>query len=367
MEKIRVLVVDDSAFMRRIISEMILSQPDMEVAGTARDGAEGLEKAASLHPDVVTLDVEMPRMDGLTALSRLMEENPRPVVMVSSLTQANAEATVRALAMGAVDFVPKPSGAISLDMHRQREELLCKVRAAARVPRDRLLRFARGGPGRGRPHATLAGVTRAAADVPPAAGRKYPGGLTRVVVIGSSTGGPSALMEVVPRLSADFPAGLLLVQHMPAGFTRSLAQHLDQMSALPVREAAPGDVLCDGSCLVAPGGYHLILHRDATVSLDDGPPQHGVRPAVDVTLESVADTWGPGAVVAILTGMGFDGARGALKIKRSGGQVLAQDEASCVVYGMPRAVVEIGAADRVVPLGEIADTLSRLVAQPVCR
>ncbi len=347
------LVVDDSAFMRRVISDLLSGEPDLEVVGTARDGQEGLEKAQALAPDVITLDVEMPRMSGLEMLERLMAVNPLPVVMVSSLTRPNADVTVRALQLGAVDFVPKPSGTISLDMHKVREELCRKVRAAARAPRSALVRCA---PARRQP----------AGPAPYGHKPGRPGGparsLSRVVVIGASTGGPSALMEVIPRLPADFPGGLLVVQHMPALFTRYLAEHLDAASALAVREAREGDELRDGLCLVAPGGRHLVLAADGRVALDDSPPQHGVRPAVDVTLESVARSWDGDVLVAILTGMGMDGARGTRAVKARGARVVAQDEATCVVYGMPRAVVEMGLADHVVPLQEIAGVLCRLAA-----
>lgn len=355
MDPIRVLVVDDSAFMRKVIGDFLKAEPGIEVVGTARDGVEALEKVAALAPDVVTLDVEMPRLNGLETLERLMAEHPVPVVMVSSLTQPNADVTVRALTSGAVDFVPKPSGTISLDMHLVSEDLRRKVRAAARVP----LRNLRRG-GRSAPAGVLIGA--AAGERQPSGGG---GGLSRVVVIGSSTGGPSALMDVIPRLPAGFAAGILLVQHMPPMFTRHLAQHLNEASALTVREAQGGDVLCDSLCLVAPGGSHLVMESGCRVRLDDAPPQHGVKPAVDVTLDSVARVWSGEVVVAILTGMGVDGARGAKEVKSKGGRVIAQDEDSCVVYGMPRAVVEMGLADHVVPLGEIAGLLTRLTTSSI--
>lgn len=360
MTKIRVLVVDDSAFMRKIISEILASQEDMEVVGMARDGLEALDKAAALAPDVITMDVEMPRMDGLAALARLMADNPTPVVMVSSLTWDGADATMRALTLGAVDFVPKPSGVISLDMRRQEKELVRKVRAAARVRREALRHMAAAGspaPAAGEPARRLGG--------PGEAGWRKTPGLSRVVVIGASTGGPSALARVLSRLPGGYPAGVLVVQHMPAGFTRSLAQHLNAVSALEVAEAVEGDVLVDGRCLIAPGGRHMIFRRDGTVGLDDSPTRHGVRPAVDITLESVAEERGEGAIAVILTGMGRDGASGALKLKRCGGTVIAQDATTAVIYGMPRAVAEAGAADFIVPLDEIPVLLAHLAAGQV--
>lgn len=355
MTRIRVLVVDDSAFMRKVVADLLNAEPDIEVVGAARNGAEGLRQVESLAPDVVTLDVEMPEMNGLEMLERLMAERPLPVVMVSSLTQPNAEVTVRALAMGAVDFVAKPSGTISLDMHRVRDDLVRKVRAAAGVPRANLARRTRAVPPPVRAPEAAAGAARAPRSR----------ALSRLVVIGVSTGGPSALMEVIPRLPADFPGGILLVQHMPPMFTRHLAEHLNAASALAVREAREGDVLSDGLCLVAPGGKHLVFMEGGYVSLDDSPPRHGVKPAVDVTLESVAERWRGESLVVIMTGMGMDGARGARAMKARGARVIAQDEATCVVYGMPRAVVEMGLADHVAPLGDIADLLSRLAANSV--
>lgn len=349
MRRITVLVVDDSAFMRRVLSDILASQPDIEVVGTARDGVEALEKVASLDPDVVTMDVEMPRLDGLGALERIMAESPRPVVMVSSLTQAGAEATVRALASGAFDFVTKPSGGGPAEIFRAREELWRKVRLAARAGKERVWR--------------REAVPRPARSPAPRAAAPR-GGLSRLVVIGASTGGPSALMEVIPRLPEAFPAGILLVQHMPPGFTRSLAQHLDAAGPLPVREARDGEALCDGACLVAPGGRHATVDDQGRVVLMDTPPQHGVRPAVDVALEGIPERWARQAVVVILTGMGVDGARGARRIRDLGGRVIVQDEATSVVFGMPRAVVDAGAADMVLPLGEIAGALCRLVGEP---
>ncbi len=354
MGAVRVLVVDDSAFMRKVIADLVSRQADLVVVGTARDGEEALARVEELDPDVVTLDVEMPRVNGLEALARIMERAPRPVVMVSSLTRPGAEATVRALSLGAVDFVAKPSGAISLDMGRVAEELWQKIRVAARVPRERL----RPGPGVGR----RCGGAAAEAGPLPAARPRAGGRLSQVVVIGASTGGPAALMEVVPALPEGLAAGVLVVQHMPAGFTASLARHLDAASCLPVKEAEEGDVLTDGHVLVAPGNRHLRVDAAGRVELSLDPPEHGVRPAVDVTLAAVARSWGDRAGCAILTGMGMDGARGAMLLRRAGGWVLAQDEATCVVYGMPRAVAEMGQADEILPLAGVAAAIAGRVA-----
>jgi two-component system, chemotaxis family, protein-glutamate methylesterase/glutaminase len=336
---IRVLVVDDSAFMRRVVGEAISSQPDLELVGVAHNGLDALLKVEQLQPDVVTLDVEMPEMDGITALRHLMARYPRPVVMLSSLTQEGAVTTLRALSIGAVDFVPKPSGSISLDFHKVREDLLHKVRVAAGA--------------RVRPASLpVAAVPRRSLPSPRS------GHFERLVVIGSSTGGPRALGTVVPALPLDGRTAYVIVQHMPAGFTKSLAERLDSTSQIAVREAQSGDRLAADAALVAPGDHHLRLSPSGIVELDDGPRVHGVRPSVDITLDSVADHFGRRAVVAILTGMGQDGAAGANRVHLSGGYVIAEDEATCVVYGMPRAIVERGIADRVVRLEMMAEAIT---------
>lgn len=342
---VRVLVVDDSAFMRRVIADAIASQPDMEVAGVAHNGLDALLKVEQLQPDVVTLDVEMPDMDGLTALRHLMARYPRPVVMLSSQTQHGAITTLRALSIGAVDFVAKPSGAISLDFSRVREELLQKIRGAALA----------------RIRAQVASTRR-----PPEATRvpraKYPGAFEHLVVIGCSTGGPRALAALVPELPAEAPTAYLIVQHMPAGFTRSLAERLDASGPIAVREAVAGDRLEGGTALVAPGDYHLRLSPSGAVELDQAARVHGVRPSVDVALESVSERFGSKTVAVILTGMGQDGAAGAAVVRQAGGYVLAEDESTCVVWGMPRAVVERGLAHRVAPLDGIAEAIASIVS-----
>ena len=342
---VRVLVVDDSAFMRRVIADAIASQPDMEVAGVAHNGLDALLKVEQLQPDVVTLDVEMPDMDGLTALRHLMARYPRPVVMLSSQTQHGAITTLRALSIGAVDFVAKPSGAISLDFSRVREELLQKIRAAALA----------------RVRAQVASTRRTpeATRVPRA---KYPGAFEHLVVIGCSTGGPRALAALVPELPAEAPTAYLIVQHMPAGFTRSLAERLDASGPIAVREAVAGDRLEGGTALVAPGDYHLRLRPSGAVELDQAARVHGVRPSVDVALESVSERFGSKTVAVILTGMGQDGAAGAAVVRQAGGYVLAEDESTCVVWGMPRAVVERGLAHRVAPLDGIAEAIASIVS-----
>lgn len=357
-ESIRVLVVDDSAFMRKVMRDLLESEPGIVVIDTARDGLDALQKAAVLKPDVITLDIEMPKLDGLAALQRLMTENPLPVVMVSSLTQNGAEATMKALALGAVDFVPKPSGSVSLDLARVRDELIRKVKAAAKVVPQRL-----GVAGWRRQVNMRSSVTPAArSPVSPKRPAPRPVGqalrLSHLVIVATSTGGPSALHRFFSTLEDPFPSGVVVVQHMPPGFTQSLASHLDKVSPLHVREAEEGDRLLDGLALVAPGGRHLEVRRNGLVALHDEPPRHGVRPAADVTLESIPDELAARCVVVILTGMGLDGARGARYLRERGAEVWAQDEESAVVYGMPRAAAELGIVTRVGPPEQLATWLN---------
>lgn len=346
-KKIRVLVVDDSLLMRHTIGR-ILSEAGIHVIGYAKDGEEGLEKIADLQPDVVTLDVEMPRMDGMTMLRRLMETNPIPVVMVSTLTQRNAPAAIEALQIGAVDIVGKPGGPYA-NASRLREvgqELVLKVKAAA----DAKLALNPGAPKTG-----ISGkdLIKTIADRPP---RRSSG----IVVIGSSTGGPRALSTIFSALPGDFPWPIIVVQHMPAGFTRSLAQRLDSLSELSVAEAIGGHLPEPGEAWVAPGGMHLRFDQQKRMQLFDGPPHLGVRPGVDLALESAAEVWGKGTIAIILTGMGKDGTRGARKVKQVGGKVFTQSESTCVVYGMPRSVYEMGLSDQVVDLEDVASVLTQL-------
>ncbi len=340
---IRVLLVDDSALMRRVMAEIVNAEPDLAVVGLAHDGAEALRKVAELEPDVVTLDVHMPGVDGLSVLQTLMEVSPRPVVMVSYLTSAGADATVRALMLGAVDVVAKPSGPISLDLDRVAEELVQKIRIAARA--------------RIQP-------TRAPGPPPPRAGQPGPGRpCERLVLIGASTGGPSALPVVVAGLPCLPGVGYVVVQHMPAWLSPWLAARLGTVASLTVREAVDGDRVESGTLLLAPGDQHLRLRPGGVVHLDRGPKVNRVRPSVDVTFLSAAEVFGPGIVAAVLTGIGEDGAAGAAAVRARGGYVIAEDESTCVVWGMPRAVVARGAASRVVPLHAVAPAIVETLAR----
>jgi two-component system chemotaxis response regulator CheB len=349
---IRVLIVDDSVLMRQAVRRILSTDPGIEVVDIARDGLEALAKVEKLQPDVMTMDVEMPHMDGLSALRLLMERFPRPVVMLSSLTAAGAEATVKALALGAVDFMQKPTGQSPGGLAAVADQLIAKVKhaATARVRKPLSLTPAR---------PLIAKPSVPAAAEPGAATLTQPGREPdRLLVIGSSTGGPRALAEVVSALPGDLPCAVLIVQHLPAGFTKSLAERLDHTSALSVSEAKDGEFLSVGRALVAPGDFHLkVVNR--RVQLDMGPRRHGVRPSVDTTLETASAVFGSAMLTAILTGMGEDGTEGARVVKAAGGLVLAEHESTCVVYGMPRAVVEAGLADEIVPLDHMAEAISR--------
>ena len=343
---IKVLVVDDSAFMRKMVCEILGRDPDLCVVGPARDGADALLKLETLRPDVITLDVEMPVLDGYGTLAEIMRRRPTPVVMLSSLTQRGAEATLRCLELGAVDFVGKPSGSISLDIEKVAADLSAKVKAAAKA---RLL--------------PVSAHPVSAPPVPvPARETRLGRSQTRggVLVIGSSTGGPRALQTLIPGLPADLGVPVVIVQHMPPGFTASLAQRLDGISPLTVREAADGDCLKAGLILVAPGGRHLEFDLDGRAHLTDAPPVHGVRPSVDVTLASLTRQYGPRITAVLLTGMGRDGARGLKMVHDLGGSTFAEDETTCTVYGMPKAAVELGGVGCLLPLPQIAPALVQL-------
>ena len=434
---VRILVVDDSAFMRQVIRRILESDPALQVVGTARDGLEAVARAAQLQPDVVTLDVEMPRLDGLGALPQILAVHRCAVVMVSSLTQRGAAATVRALALGAVDFVAKPSGAVSLDLDRVAAELVAKVKAAAAIPPERLLppppgtapgadRRGRSAPGavprrgpgplpaRGRARPVGAGTpvasaggTRtsrtsaaggAAGGAASEAGIDGTGGagtagdartpamegaqgkddgaviirkpapaparLTHLVLVAASTGGPGALYRLLGGLPADLPAAVVVVQHMPPGFTRALAEHLDAVCGLRVREAAEGSRLVDGTAWVAPGDHHLHVGPGGVLGLDRSPPRHGVRPAADVTFASVPPALARRTIALVLTGMGVDGAAGARYLREHGARIWVQEPASCVVPGMPVATAALGVVERAGTPEQLAAWLVETLTDP---
>ena len=365
-EPIKVLVVDDSAFMRKMITEIVSQDTGMTVVGQARDGVDALQKLGDLHPDVITLDIEMPVKDGYATLTEIMQVRPTAVIMLSSLTQAGADMTMRCLEAGAVDFIGKPSGSISLDIAKIAPEILAKIRAAAtaRLRRAPLIPAQCSIPAR--LPAFVPGLKRPGPAAPASYGGARAGG---VLVIGSSTGGPRALQTLIPALPAGLGVPILIVQHMPPGFTASLAKRLDAESPFEVREAAEGDMLHPGCVLVAPGGRHLELDAHGAVRLSDEPAVHGVRPSVDVTLASIQKIYGSRATIVLLTGMGKDGARGMKNLHDLGCVTFAEDESTCVVYGMPKAAVELGAVTHLLPLhalaSAVAETLRPRIAAAV--
>ena len=366
MQLIRLLVVDDSAFMRKIISDLFKNDSDFTVVDVARNGADAVEKVLQYSPDVVTMDIEMPVMDGLSALEKIMAVKPTPVVMVSSLTKAGADATIRALGLGAVDFVAKTAGAISR-IDEISLELLQKCRAAARVTGVRLQTpVVR--PSAIKPVPPLIPAVRPIQPAPavsvektvavPAAMPAMSGVSDWIVAIGTSTGGPRALQEVLTRLPGNLPCPTIVVQHMPPGFTRSLAERLNTLCALTVKEAEDNDRLTAGTVFVAPGDFHLTIRREggsAFVKLNKDPAIGGLRPAVDPMMVSVAEVFGSRSVGVILTGMGHDGALGIKAIKKLQGLTIAEDQSTAVVFGMPKAAIEAGVIDTVLPLPQVAD------------
>lgn len=336
--RIRVLVVDDSALMRQVLGTLLGRDPAIEIVGTACDAYVARDKIRELKPDVLTLDVEMPRMDGLAFLEKLMRARPMPVVMVSSRTEAGCAATLRALELGAVDFVTKPTVDRRERMTEVAQAIIEKIKVAAaarvrqRVPAAPMLPYARAG---ARPVARSAG---------------------RVIAVGASTGGTEALRQFLGALPVDAP-GVVVVQHMPEGFTRAFADRLDQLCAVRVKEAADGEPVLMGHALIAPGNQHMRLAREGTayqVRLSSEPPVNRHRPSVDVLFNSCATEAHGHAVGVIMTGMGDDGARGLLAMRQAGARTLAQDEESCVVFGMPKVAVELGAAGEVLPLSRLA-------------
>lgn len=358
MKKVRVLIIDDSALIRQLLSEILGSDPHIEVVGVAADPYVAREKIKALNPDVLTLDVEMPRMDGLTFLGNLMRLRPMPVVMISSLTEKGADVTLQALELGAVDFVSKPKLDVSQGMQAYAEEIRAKVRTAAGA------RVAALG---GRPPAVIAAVPKLSADaVLGVAGVPMPLRTTeKIVAIGASTGGTEAIKDVLLRLPADAP-GIVITQHIPAEFSAAFARRMDGLCALSVCEAADGQQILPGHAYIAPGGRHLLVQRSGAryiCTINDGPPVNRHRPSVDVLFRSVAQVGGVNAVGVLLTGMGDDGAQGLKEMLASGAATLAQDEASSVVWGMPGRAWQIGAAQALLPLQDIAAAILDRVAQ----
>jgi len=336
----KVLIVDDSALMRQLLTKIIDSDPLLEVVGTAGDPFVAREKIKALNPDVLTLDIEMPRMDGLTFLEKLMRGHPMPVVMISSLTDKGADTTLRALSLGAIDYVSKPKLDVSNGTIEHAEEIIAKVKAAARASVHR--------------------ASASTAEAVPSTGRTYHFSAThKIVAIGASTGGTEALKELLSPLPADFP-GIVIVQHMPEAFTRQFAQRLDSLCKIRVKEAQDGDHILPGHALLAPGGHHMAVLRrgmEYAVHVYRGERVNRHLPSVDVLFSSCARNMGKNALGVLLTGMGADGAKGMLEMKQAGAFNIAQDESTSVVFGMPHEAILLNAVDRVLPLNQIPDAL----------
>jgi len=356
MTKIKVLIVDDSALVRQMLTEILSTDSGIEVVGTAQDPYMAREKIKHLNPDVLTLDVEMPRMDGITFLSNLMRLRPMPVVMVSSLTEQGAEVTLHALECGAVDFVSKPKIDLAHSLKDYAEEIVEKVKIAAKAQVKALNR-----------HSSVRREvsTKQSADAIMAQSNSKRRFKTteKIIAIGASTGGTEAIKEILMQLPADTP-GVVITQHIPEAFSKPFANRMNGVSAMTVFQAEDGQHIVPGHVYIAPGNYHLMVERDGAryiCRLNDGPPVNRHKPSVDVLFRSVAQNVGPNAVSVILTGMGNDGAKGMLEMKQAGASSIAQDEASCVVWGMPKEAVKHGGVDKEVPLKKIADEILRLV------
>ena len=373
-KRIRVLIVDDSAFMRKVLQSILTADPDMEVCGEARDGREAVAQSDALSPDVITMDINMPHMDGLQATELIMSQKPRPIVIVSSESRDGADITLKALELGAIDFVAKPSSGVDLDMNSVRAELTKKLKMAAKV---RVVRTAvrcklqqeiatsapRIEPAPVPPRPAAAAAAAGAPSPAPSASSlvgkangKFP-----VVVIASSTGGPATLMKFVPMFPKDFPGAVILVQHMPGTFTSQFAQQLSEIAQIRIKDAEQGEILQPATFYVCPGSHHLRITPTGRITLDDGPRIAGYRPCADVSLETAAAFAGPMTIGVVLTGMGNDGSQGIQKVKSAGGHVIAQDEGTSVIFGMNAEAIKTGCVDQVLPLDNIFSAVEKRV------
>lgn len=353
MPKIRVLTVDDSALMRQVLATLLSKDPEIEVVGSAPDPYIAREKIKSLNPDVITLDVEMPKMDGLTFLEKLMRGHPMPVVMVSSLTEAGCQTTLRALELGAVDFITKPKIDLREGMEEVAQDLISKVKAAAQA---KVRSKGGGGRGEAEPQASRVLSLTSSSMIKTT---------DTIIAIGASTGGTEAVKEVLMALPPNTPP-VLITQHMPERFTKTWADRMNTLCCISVKEAEDGDSVSPGHALVAPGSYHMTLVRSGarySVRINQDPPVNRHRPSVDVLFDSVAQYAGANTIGVILTGMGGDGAKGMLSMKRAGAYTIAQDEASCVVFGMPKEAIKLGGVDKVLPLSEIPAAIVAYVSR----
>jgi two-component system chemotaxis response regulator CheB len=364
-KKFRVLIVDDSAFMRKVLENIFNADDQLNVVGHAKDGREAVALSESLKPDVITMDINMPHVDGLQATAQIMTTNPRPIVVVSSESREGASGALKALELGAIEFVAKPSSGIDLDMQKVKEELLRKVRMAAKV---RVVRTA------SRLASTVQGSGVASLPAPASAPipkhriptaspeQRFP-----VVVMGASTGGPATVMRLAPGFTKDFPAAVFLVQHMPALFTTQYAAQLAEFTGIRVKEAEQNEIVTPGTLYICPGGQHLRVTPVGKIQLDGATGRiNGYLPNIDVTMETVAAFAGPMSVGVVLTGMGNDSAAGAKAIKSAGGFVVAQDEATCVIFGMPSEAIKTGTVDQVLPIDDIYAAIEKRVLA-LCR
>jgi len=355
IRQITAVIVDDSAFMRKSISIMLESDPDIKVIGQARDGLEGYEMVKRLKPDIVTLDIEMPRMDGITALKKIMSDCPTSVLMVSSLTTEGADITIKALEYGAVDFIPKELSYINVNIIKIKEDLINKIKEIVKqkAVKERLRRLQR-----------LSRSTSATALITPTAS-ELPRIGYKAIALGISTGGPFSLQKVIPVLSKKINIPMFIVQHMPPKFTKSLAERLNGMTELEVKEAEADEIVKNGVIYIAPGGFHMTAQKSSSgivrINISKEPSTTLHRPCVDVMIESVIEAYGKYTLGVIMTGMGKDGLEGIRKLKELGGYCIAQDEESCVVYGMPKSVTDAGFADVSAPLDKIPEIINRAV------
>jgi two-component system chemotaxis response regulator CheB len=357
--KVRVLIVDDSAFMRKVLETILTSDPQVQVIGHAKDGREAVALNESLKPDVISMDINMPHMDGLQATAQIMTTNPRPIVIVSSESREGASGTLKALELGAIEFVAKPNSAIDLDMQSIREDLLRKVKMAAKVrvvrTASRLVAAVQGSAQNSPAHASRpAPISERSVAV---ADQRFP-----VVVLAASTGGPATVMRLAPGFTKEFPAAVILVQHMPAAFTTQFAAQLAEFTEIRVKEAESGDSLQPGNLYICPGSQHLSVNPLGKIKLDGATGRiGGYLPNIDVTMESVAAYGGTLAIGVVLTGMGNDGAQGAKAIKKAGGYVIAQDEATSVIFGMPAEAIKLQVVDQVLGIDDIYASLEKRV------
>ena len=336
---IRVLIADDSAVMRKLLKDILESEPDIKVVATAKNGAEAVELVSEIKIDVITMDIEMPKMDGLTALQHIMDKKPTPTIMLSAMDKRKADIVMKSLDHGAVDFISKTSGNLSLDIEKIGQDIIRKIRMAAEVNVKKI----------SRPRI-----------VKPLLYTRKARGKNKIIAIGASTGGPKAILEVLSLLPRDIPAGIIITQHMPEGFTKSFAERLNWQSSVEVKEAEDGDLILPGLALVAPGDYHMEI-VGGKVALNRKPKVNSIRPSADIMMSSVAKIHGKNVIGVLLTGMGADGARGMKDIKDNGGKTIAQDKDSCVVFGMPKEAIALDAVDRIVPLSKIASEIMNCI------